>query len=511
MIEREIKLVADDGVSLPDLAALVPGISVGPQSTLHLTAVYYDTPTLSLARSGVTLRARIGEPGPIWTLKLPSVGADAGLSRPEITFDAPLGPVPSEARVAVRAYVRSQPLGPVVRLRTERAEIPLEFEGTPLGTLADDAVVADGDSEPVMAFREIELELASGDVSAKVVKRLVGLLRKVGCRDDAPLPKAIRALGDQALGPPDVVTGKIGKRATTRDVVCHTIAKSVAQLVEHHAGTWLGDDPEDLHQFRVGARRLRSDLRTFAPLLDEQWTVRLRDELKWLGAEVGLGRDADVLAERLRAQVRELPADDAGAVADLLRRLEGNRDDARRHVEAALASDRYVELLDALCEASHDQRFAPESIGLADEPARDALVKIVRKPWHKLKTAADALTLDSPDPEFHAVRIRAKRARYAVEAVAPVVGGEARRCAAALANVQSVLGDHQDTTLAEAWLRTAANELPSSRLVVGELLMLDRLERQRLRRVFESVWRRASRRKLSEWLDERDPGDRQAK
>ena len=66
--------------------------------------------------------------------------------------------------------------------------------------------------------------------------------------------------------------------------------------------------------FRVAARRLRSDLRTFSPLLDHDRTVWLREELAWLGGEVGMGRDADVLAERLRSQMRQLPSEDTISV-----------------------------------------------------------------------------------------------------------------------------------------------------------------------------------------------------
>ncbi|HEY4610015.1 MAG TPA: CYTH domain-containing protein, partial [Ilumatobacteraceae bacterium] len=72
MIEREIKLAADVGISMPDLADVLPGAEMGPVAVVHLDAVYYDTPTLSLARAGLTLRSRTGETGPIWTLKLPT-------------------------------------------------------------------------------------------------------------------------------------------------------------------------------------------------------------------------------------------------------------------------------------------------------------------------------------------------------------------------------------------------------------------------------------------------------
>ena len=97
---------------------------------------------------------------------------------------------------------------------------------------------------------------------------------------------------------------------------------------------------------------------------------------------------------------------------------------------------------------------------------------------------------DAPDAALHAIRILAKRARYAVDAVAPLYGKDARRFARALADVQTVLGEYQDTTVAEAWLRSAAKALPSTRLVAGELIAFERDDRVRLRAEFGRSGRR---------------------
>jgi CHAD domain-containing protein len=275
----------------------------------------------------------------------------------------------------------------------------------------------------------------------------------------------------------------------------------VRQIIGHHAGVCAGDDPEALHQFRVGARRLRSDIRTFAPLLDRHWTAWLREELKWLGGEVGIGRDADVLANRLRSQLARLPDRDAKSAQSLLQRLAETTHEASERVLVTLSGDRYMTLLDALVETAHEPRFAAEPAGLPDEPGRPIFKRLARKPWRRLETAVDDLAPDAPEAAIHAIRIRAKRARYAAEAVAPLYGSDARRFARAMADVQTVLGDFQDTTVAETWLREAAKALPSTRLVAGELIGFERDDRARLRVQFSSVWKKASRRKLRTWLD----------
>lgn len=500
MIEREFKLAADTGVALPDFSD-VAGITVGPTTVLQLDATYYDTPALSLARWGVTLRARTGEPGPAWTLKLPVSVDSLELSRHEFTFDEPVGLVPTTVRQATRAFTRSQDLGPVVRLHTERTTFALRLHGQPFAIVCDDTVFAEGAAEPISVFREIEVEL-EGSVDSDAVDAVIRRLRKAGCTaDDAPTAKALRALGQRAFEPPDVTKPAISKHATVDVLVCHVLAKSVTQIINRHAGVFAADDPEELHQFRVAARRLRSDLRTFAPLLDEHWTNWLRDELAWLGAEVGVGRDADVLAERLRSQLARLPDRDARSVDSLLQRLAETTSDAAEHVVAVLTGDRYLALLDALVDTARQPRFAAEPAGLADGPARPVFIDLVDKPWRRLRRAVVALTPDAPDVALHAIRIRAKRARYAAEAVAPLYGRAARRFASALADVQTVLGNFQDTTVAEAWLRDAAKALPSTRLVAGELIGFERDDRARLRLEFSGVWRKAARPKLRKWLE----------
>ena len=63
---------------------------------------------------------------------------------------------------------------------------------------------------------------------------------------------------------------------------------------------------------------------------------------------------------------------------------------------------------------------------------------------------ACALWLPSPPAAtVHRARIKAKRARYAVEAVSPIFGPAAAAFGRALADVTEVLGDHQDTYIAQ--------------------------------------------------------------
>jgi CHAD domain-containing protein len=109
----------------------------------------------------------------------------------------------------------------------------------------------------------------------------------------------------------------------------------------------------------------------------------------------------------------------------------------------------------------------------------------------------------APDEEWHAVRIRAKRARYATEAVAEVLGGTAAELAKAVSGVQSLLGDHQDAAVAaQTWLAIAHADPDDHALAVtaGRLYERERAAVRRARDKFPEVWDKADRRRLTGWL-----------
>ena len=286
-------------------------------------------------------------------------------------------------------------------------------------------------------------------------------------------------------------------RSQAGDAVRSALAAAATRLLRHDPGVRIGDDPEDVHQARVATRRLRSDLRTFRALLDPERSGSLRDELKWAGDLLGDLRDADVLLDRLRRQADGLPTRDAVAVAGLLRRLVAEQDAARARLLEALRSERYVELVERLVAFAQ----VPPLVGAWAEPAQAVLPALVKPAWRHLERTVAGLDSEPPPEQLHQVRIRAKRFRYAAEAVAPAVGKDAVRLASAVADLQSVLGDHHDAYVAEAWLREKAAEAdPAQVLVAGELISLQRLEAAELERQWPPAWEKASRKKPRRWL-----------
>ncbi|MDP8976227.1 MAG: CYTH and CHAD domain-containing protein [Actinomycetota bacterium] len=494
--EREVKLGAWGGFRLPDLNGVLEGITAAPPTKRTLTAAYYDTADLRLARWGITVRHRDAD-GAGWTVKLPEGDHGPALVRREVRFEGGAARIPTGVVDLLRAYVRHDPLQGVARLRTHRTGVELlDGEGQVVAEVVDDEVSVLHGARMTARFREVEVEVEEAATSG-LLDAVVDRLRQAGTGKPDPTPKLVRALGARALEPPELAPGEVDGASSALEAIRSALMGSVARMLAHDPGVRIGENPRDVHQLRVGTRRLRSDLRTFGPVLDEEWREPLRDELKWLADDLGRVRDADVLEGRLRRQAEDLPPDDASGLAPLLAKLAAEREVARARVRDAMASDRYADLLDRLVSGAS----APPLVRDADAPARDTLAELINRPWKDLRKAVGELSSD-PDPEeLHRVRIRSKRVRYAAEAAAPVVGAKARKLAEAVAGVQGVLGELQDASVAEGWLRQAARDAPAPQsLVAGELICVQRSEAAASRGAWPSAWKKVDRKKLRSWL-----------
>jgi CHAD domain-containing protein len=500
MIEREVKLVAPATFELPDLTVAAAGRPVAVLPEQRLAATYYDTADLRLIRWGVTLRHRVGDDdGAVWTVKAPASGTSGVVARNEVEFAGPADVIPPEALALLRGFVRSAALGPVARLETRRQRVRVrDGEGRTLLEVDDDTVSVRRGSGEVACFREVEVELGTDvDPDDGLLADVVARLARAGAVPGEANPKLVQALGPEATAAPEVVPVVLDRHSSAGDVVQAAIATAVTRLLHHDVAARLGDHPEDVHQARAATRRLRSDLRTFRAFVDEGWAKGVREELRWLAGCLGAVRDVDVLLERLRAHADALPEPDRVPAARLLRGLVADRDAARTNLLAALASDRYADLVGDLVLAAGAPPLTPE----ARAPGRAALPDVVRRPWKHLAGAARSLGKHPADEKLHEVRIRAKRARYASEAVAPVVGKPARRLAAALADVQSALGDLQDGAVAEGWLRSAIQGTePAEAVAAGQLIAVQHQEMAAARRHWRTAWKAASEKSLRTWL-----------
>jgi CHAD domain-containing protein len=501
MLEVEVKL-AVEGSFAPALAPERAGVEgIEELAPLDLRATYYDTPDLRLARNGITLRHRTGEADrAAWTLKLPEMPpkpADSS-SRSEVEFHGPGSMIPDGAEDLVAAFVRTASLTPVARLRTRRRRWSLRGrDGEEVAELVDDRVSVLQRGRVVERFRELEIEGKGLDRDG--VEQIARVLRENGAGAAPQIPKLVRALGRRATAPPEVVAPeRLSPSEPAGEAVRAAIARGVERIMLNDPRSRLGE-VEPLHQMRVGARRLRSDLKTFRPLIDREWADELREELEWLGRVLGSVRDLDVMIGGLHTKAGDLEHD----LGSLFEALEARREEARATLLGALRTARYLVLLDRLVEAAGSPALTPA----AEAPSQDALPPLVEKSWAKLRKKARKLDADSEDADYHRVRVLAKQARYGAEAVSPALGKkknkQARRFAKQAAEVQDVLGDLQDSVVARETINEVARAHPEAgafNLAAGRLLERELQGRLDNRERFPAAWRRLDRKKRLNWM-----------
>ena len=472
-IKREIerKYESDDS-GLPDLTGVAGVAEVIDKGLVELDATYYDTQDARLIAAHITLRRRTGGSDEGWHLKFP---VSEGV-RDEIR--APLSDaVPRVLTGLIRSRVRNAGLRPEVRLRTARDIRHLvDADGTLLAEVSVDAVRAErltGDGGEAQ-WTELEVELADdGDPAFldKVEKRL----RKAGVRPAKAPSKLARALAETTPG------GKKARKAEIAAAAAAAAEPPEPVTAGDHVLAYLRtqrdaivaldpavrrDEYDSVHRMRVAARRMRSVLHSYGKVLDRAVTDPVSEELKWLGVELGVDRDQEVLTERIAAAVGELPRTlVAGPIRNRLRTWSNaRRSGSRRRLIAVLDGRRYLTLLDTLDALIADP---PRLAKASGEPAK-VIGKAVRKDYDRLASLVEQ-AIDLPpghdrDLALHEARKKAKRTRYAAESAVPALAGPAAALVKSAKSLQNLLGEHQDSVMA----RTAIRDIAAQAHAAGE-------------------------------------------
>ncbi|MFI4909989.1 MAG: CHAD domain-containing protein [Steroidobacterales bacterium] len=474
-------------LTAPDLAvvrrwleqhSVLGELTIEPLPSQQLRDRYLDTEDWRVFRAGFALRLREKGAEAEATLKSLRSARDDVADRRELTEALPesrpqalahaSGPVGS--RVCDVAGVK--PLRTLFEVRTARQRFAVRT-GNPavdVGEVAlDEARFSRGKGRrrPMLLTR-VELEVIGPDSAP--LERLAQQLRSecslcpatenkfaVGLRSASLAPPRVAGPDREPAPPPAVI------HASTRagDFAAEVLRRLVLEWQANEPPARLGEGPEALHKLRVTARRMQTVLNLFRSCLPAGLR-RSQPTLKGLLDALGVVRDADIRLEAANSFRRGLPEGDRAGLDPLLQHLQSERTRARTIMLRALDAKRTRDWLDTLPDQLTRAPLPTASVSARNAPALAVVPDLIDQRYRKLRKSARRLTRKSSIPEFHQVRVRAKKLRYALEVIAPTYGKPAEKMLAALHKLQSKLGTQHDADVISRYLTQLASRPPAS-------------------------------------------------
>ena len=442
-------------------AALARAVATSTAVRVPLRARYFDTADRRLGTAGLALRVR--KEGRRWVQTLK--GAGDGIWQ-RLEHEVPLrvaaGVLPvaepalhdgTPAGDALRQALGDGELQPIYGTEVMRTKRLVRAPGCVVELAFDQGALVSGERRWPLC--ELEFELKSGDPTALValasrwVERFgLTLDTRTKAERGERLARGVR-LGAAVKAQPLVLPDAVDSHTALRQVLnnCLTQVLANASDIAHEADT----EPEQLHQLRVGLRRLRTALRELAPL-SPQLRPGWGEALGRLFGRLGTARDRDALAQTLLPALRQ-----AGASGLELPVIEPEPA-AQAALREVGTTQLWLQLVAFAAGTSPSaQAFLPE---VTQRLAR--LFKQVRR------EAAQFGALD--DTARHRLRKRVKRLRYLSEFAATCF--RAKRVQAFLKRLtpaQEALGAFNDVCVARALFEHAAPDDPMAMFALGWL------------------------------------------
>jgi CHAD domain-containing protein len=268
---------------------------------------------------------------------------------------------------------------------------------------------------------------------------------------------------------------------------------------EREAGVRSGADPEDLHQFRVALRRARALLAVGHRVFPEEERALLSALMEQFATLTSDVRDLDVLLEGYDERVDELtPRLQLGA-PELELRLRARLSRSRAELLEAIDGDMYPVLLRRWQTLASVYRVGGGEPGPdARRPTGEVVDELLAHEDRRVRAQARRARRSDDVAEWHRLRKRVKRYRYAVTDVSPLCAhGRPKRLARELARLQDRLGELQDgVAIAEVLEVEGTRGGGAAALTAGALIERTVVAAADDRDRALAAWRRFDRQKL---------------
>lgn len=461
-------------------------------STRTMAATYFDTPALDLWRQRIALRVR--REGGRWVQTVKGGGSvDSGVHRrleiETVLRDAnpDLAALPRHPYTAIlRSRKIASALQPVVHTRITRTLRLLEpAPGVLVEAAIDHGVIRSGRRRVQVC--EIELELKSGPLTA-----LFDLAQQLAAAVPLALEQRSKAERGYALfrgraaAPVKALPAALTREMTAGRAFRAIAAAALTQIHANAQGVIDADDPEYLHQMRVGIRRLRSALSLFRELLGDA-ALPHAAALRAIAGALGPARDWDVLVtETLPAAMAALP--DQTVMPDFAAACAACRKASYREARKSIKTNRYNLSLLAL----GSWLAALPATGAWREPARTHAARMLAERHARVLKRGRHIA-HCPVADLHRLRIAVKKLRYATEFFAGLFQIKDMAVQRArLERLQDILGRINDAATVEPLVAAAVAAAPGRDVAAAADSLRDWHQSRAAgeRAKLQSAWRR---------------------
>ncbi|MCC5653274.1 CHAD domain-containing protein [Nostoc sp. XA013] len=258
---------------------------------------------------------------------------------------------------------------------------------------------------------------------------------------------------------------------TLGDYAYQAIEKHFKKTLKWEKSVKKDEDPEALHQMRVGMRRLRTTVTSFGLAVDLPKPVSDKNIGK-IARRLGSLRDLDVLKESLETDYKpNLPCKEQKSLKRAFKALAKQREDVESSVQKTLKDESYKSLKDALDKWFEKPSYQPLAAFTIQDVLPDLLLPevssfllhqawlfgtefvesevIIQKNWKPQKIEKQ---LTTEGEIIHSLRKEAKRLRYQMELFTDLYGESYAAYLTEVKNIQEILGTMQDSAVLTDWL-----------------------------------------------------------
>lgn len=255
------------------------------------------------------------------------------------------------------------------------------------------------------------------------------------------------------------------------------IRKYVRKVTRYEKAVIADRDPENLHQMRVGMRRLRTALKTYGSVLKLPKAAR-EPQVAKVARRLGNLRDIDVLLETLEKQYwPAIPFSEQLQLAKVMETLSTDRQEAFKRAKSTLEGETYQGLKKSIRAWLRSPNYRPLGqlplSAILPEFIQPLLSRLWLHPGWLVGTefddnhfvpntnlspeAAEAFLSDNGTP-LHDLRKQVKRVRYQLDFCEDWLGKSLQPELKRMSHLQDALGIMQDSVVLEQFLDKALDK-----------------------------------------------------